>query len=280
MKLNPFSKKANGYLSIIKAQHDQLQQEIEDLEDALVDARADYEAAQEKNKRLREKAGSLSMNTPPAAKAHWPVVCETSQKVKHMEFKLNSLQSRIPPLNRLLAAPERHEKAQAHLQELNSRQGQLESDIAKADVSIAKLEKRVTEVQARIATENQIAAKALIGAEGEFTVPEVLAKLEAELRLAQTALNDLSANKAAWLKEKDDVRSALRDAEREIVYSRATIAEIDLFDKVMPIMDLFALATVSRKEASPSTYEYKYEIEIPSEFIRAARKALGVRTDD
>ena len=48
MKLNPFSKKSNGYLSIIKAQHDQLQQEIEDLEDALVDARADYEAAQEK----------------------------------------------------------------------------------------------------------------------------------------------------------------------------------------------------------------------------------------
>ena len=74
MKLNPFAKKTGAYLASIKTEHDDLQRRIEDIEDELVDARADYEAASDKNTRMREKAGRYSLNTTPEASAHWPVV--------------------------------------------------------------------------------------------------------------------------------------------------------------------------------------------------------------
>lgn len=280
MKLNPFAKKTGAYLASVKAEYDDLKTRVEDIEDELIDARADYEAASEKNSRLRESAGRLSMNTPPAASAHWPVVTAASQKVQQLESKLNDLKSRIPPLARLLEGPDAHEKAQARLDDLNSRQVELTSEIAKADTAMAKLEKRITDVQSRIAAESQLAAVALIGAEGEFTVPEVLAKLEAELRLAQTALNDLTAKKAAWHQEQDDNRKALRNAEHSLVHTRATVIEIELFEKVTPLMELFARAAVSRSACRWGESEYEYLIKISSEQVKAARRALGMTTDD
>ena len=246
----------------------------------MVDARADYEAASDKNTRLRESAGRLSMNTPPAASAHWPVVTAASQKVQRLESDLSDLKSRIPPLRRLLDAQEDHEKAQAQLDQLNSRQVTLTSEMAKADTVMAKLEKRIADVQSRIAAENQLAAEALIGAEGEFTVPEVLAKLEAELRLAQTAMNDLTAKKAAWRQEQDDNRTVLRDAEQALVHTRATVIEIELLEKVFPLMDLFARAAVSRSARHWGDSEHEYLIKIPSDKVLAARRALGMPTAD
>lgn len=280
MKLNPFAKKTGAYLASIKAEHDDLKTRIEDIEDELIDARADYEAAADKNTRLRESAGRLSMNTPPAASAHWPVVTAASQKVQRLESELSDLKSRIPHLRRLLDAPDDHEKAHARLDELNSRQVALTSEMAKADTAVAKLEKRITDVQSRIAAEHQLAAEALIGAEGEFTVPEVLAKLEAELRLAQTALTDLTTKMVAWRQEQDDNRKALREAEHSLAHTRATVIEIELFEKVMPLMDLFARAAIARKACHWGGNEHKYVIEIPSANLEAARKALGVRADD
>ena len=280
MKLNPFAKKTGAYLASIKTEHDDLQRRIEDIEDELVDARADYEAASDQNTRLRESAGRLSMNTPPAASAHWPVVTAASQKVQRLESDLSDLKSRIPPLRRLLDAPEDHEKAQARLDELNTRQVTLTNELAKADTVMAKLEKRIADVQSRIAAENQLAAEALIGAEGEFTVPEVLAKLEAEQRLAQTAMNDLTAKKAAWRQEQDNNRTELRDAEHALVHTRATVIEIELLEKVFPLMDLFARAAVSRSARHWGDSEHEYLIKIPSEQVLAARRALGMPTAD
>ena len=280
MKLNPFAKKTGAYLASVKAEHDDLKTRIKDIEDELFDARADYEAASEKNSRLRESAGRLSMNTPPAASAHWPVVTAASQKVQRLESELSDLKSRIPPLRSLLDAPDDHEKAQARQQELNSRQVELTSGMAKADTAMAKLEKRITDVQSRIAAENQLAAEALIGAEGEFAVPDVLAKLEAELRLAQTALNELANRKTAWLQEQNDNRKALREAEEALVHARAITAEIELFEQVSPLMDLFARAAIARKASHWGGNEHKYVIEIPSANLDAARKALGMRTSD
>lgn len=280
MKLNPFGKKTGAYLASIKTEHDDLQRRIKDIEDELVDARADYEAASDQNTRLRESAGRLSMNTPPAASAHWPVVTAASQKVQRLEAELSDLKSRIPPLRRLLNAPDDHEKAQSHLDQLNSRQATLTNEMTKADTVMAKLEKRIADVQSRIAAENQLAAEALIGAEGEFTVPEVLAKLEAELRLAQTAMNDLTAKKAAWRQEQDDNRTALRDAEHALVHTRATVIEIELLEKVFPLMDLFARAAVSRSARHWGDSEHEYLIKIPSEQVLAARRALDMPTAD
>lgn len=280
MKLNPFTKKTGVYLASIKSEHDDLQRRIEDIEDELVAARTDYEAASDKNTRLRESAGSLSMNTPPAASAHWPVVTATAQKVQRLQSQLRDLKSRIPPLRLLLDAPEDHAKAQTRLDELNARQVTLTSEIAKADTTMTKLEKRITDVQSRIAAENELAAEALIGAEGEFTVPAVLTKLEAELRLAQTAMNDLTAKKTAWRQQQDDNRTALRDAEHSLVHTRATVIEIELFEKVFPLMDLFARAAVARKVSRWGSDENTYLIEIPQANLEVARQALGVGTDD
>ena len=163
---------------------------------------------------------------------------------------------------------------------LNDRQAELSRVIAKADASIAKLEKRIVDVQSRIAAENQLAAEALIGSDGEFTVPEVLAKLDGELRLAQTAMNDLTAKKTAWRQEQDDNRTALRDAEHALVHTRATVIENELLEKVFPMMDLFARAAVSRSARHWGDSEHEYLIKIPSEKVLAARRALGMPTAD
>ena len=66
MKLNPFSKKSNPYLDKIKSEHDALNLELAPLKAELAEAEAEHAAAREKQNRLRDAAGSLSMNTPPA----------------------------------------------------------------------------------------------------------------------------------------------------------------------------------------------------------------------
>jgi len=107
-----------------------------------------------------------------------------------------------------------------------------------------------------------------------------LAKLEAEQRLAQTAMNDLTAKKAAWRQEQDNNRTELRDAEHALVHTRATVIEIELLEKVFPLMDLFARAAVSRSARHWGDSEHEYLIKIPSEQVLAARRALGMPTAD
>lgn len=72
----------------------------------------------------------------------------------------------------------------------------------------------------------------------------------------------------------------MREAEHSLVHTRATVIEIELFEKVMPLMDLFARAAVSRSARHWGDSEYEYLIKIPSEQVTAARRALGMTTED
>lgn len=280
MKLNPFTKKTGAYLAGIKSQHDDLQSRLQATEEELLAARADYETVRDEDTRLQQVAGRFSLNTTSDASTHWPLVMAASQKVQRLESVLSNLKSQIAPLRSLLDAPGCHETAQIQLQALTTRQAELERELTKAETSTSKLERRIADVQARIAAESQLAAETLIGTDGEFTVPEVLTKLEAQLRLAQAALADLSAKKGAWNQEQETIREELGKAERELQHTRATMAEIDLFEKVTPIMDWFARAAVARKVSHWGSDENTYLIEIPQANLDAARQALGVGTDD
>ena len=112
MKLNPFSKTSNPYLDKIKAEHDALNQELTPLKAELAEAEAEHAAAREKQTRLRDAAGSMSMNTPPAAKAHWPILCEANQRMERLKSKVSNLESQLRPLQQVLATPERLEPVQ------------------------------------------------------------------------------------------------------------------------------------------------------------------------
>ena len=81
MKLNPFSKKSNPYLDKVKAEQDALNLELAPLKAELAEAEAEHAAAREKQTRLRDAAGSMSMNMLPATKAHWPILCETIKTI-------------------------------------------------------------------------------------------------------------------------------------------------------------------------------------------------------
>lgn len=113
MKLNPFSKKSNPYLDKIKSERDALNLELAPLKAELAEAEAEHAAAREKQTRLRDAAGSMSMNTPPAAKAHWPILCEANQRMERLKSKVSNLESQLRPLQQVLATPERFAVAPA-----------------------------------------------------------------------------------------------------------------------------------------------------------------------
>ncbi len=72
----PLSTKSNPYLDKIKAEHDALNQELTPLKAELAEAEAEHAAAREKQNRLRDAAGSMSMNTPPEPNSTWAICGE------------------------------------------------------------------------------------------------------------------------------------------------------------------------------------------------------------
>ena len=151
MKLNPFSKKSNRYLDKIKAEHDALNQELTPLKAELAEAEAEHAAAREKQTRLRDAAGSMSMNTPSAAKAHWPILCEANQRMERLKSKVSNLESQLRPLQQALATPERFALARKQLDDLMAQRKALTAEVQTVDGQLTKIAKRLVDLEARIA---------------------------------------------------------------------------------------------------------------------------------
>lgn len=275
MKLNPFSKKINnGYFAHVKTQHEQLGRERTALRAELSLAEADYAQVNDKYDRLCKSAGSMSMNPLPAASAMRPQVNAAYQRVAQLKSKISSLEDRMAPLHRVLVAPDDFAQSKARLAELVAQRKSLDSDREVAEARAAKLQKRITDLEARIATETKAASQHLLEAEGEFVVPEQLARLETELRIVRASLAEQQARKEAIAAQLGEMPKAMRKARDSYVANRAVVAEIELYEQLMPIMESMARASVTQREISGRRDECRYEIEIPQELVEAADAAL------
>lgn len=275
MKLNPFNKKSAGYFDKIKADHNQLSRQLAATKMELIEAEAQHAREREKQTRLRDAGGSMSMNVPPAASAHWPVFSAAHQRVDHLKSQVSNLEGQMRPLQRVLNAPEAFAQARKTLDELIAQSKASTANVETTDSQIAKLNKRIADLEARIATETKSASQALLEGEGEFVIPESLTKLEVELRIARSSLADLQSKRDMASSKLGDLPAAIRDAERTFIHCRADVAEIELYEQLMPVMNAVARASAARRETSYRHDESRFEIEIPRELVEIAQAALA-----
>ena len=116
----------------------------------------------------------------------------------------------------------------------------------------------------------------MVAAEGEFVLPEALTKLDAELRVARATLENVTGKLRALDADIAAIPNQLRDAERAFEHAQATVAKIDLHEQLSHLYDALARASVTDHACGYRSHrESKYEIEIPHEYIEAARAKLA-----
>jgi chromosome segregation ATPase len=275
MKLIPFNKKPTAYYDKVKADHDQLSRRLAGVKKDLVEAEAQYARESEKQTRLRDAGGSMSMNVPPAASAHWPVFTAAHQRVDHLKSQVSNLEGQMRPLQHVLNAPEAFAHARKTLDELIAQSKTSTAHVETTDSQIAKLNKRIANLEIRITAETKSASQTLLEGDGEFVVPESLTKLEVELRIAGSSLTDLQSKRDMASAKLGDLPAAIRDAERTFIHCRADVAEIELCEQMMPVMSAVARASAARRETNYRHDETRFEIEIPRELVDAAQAALA-----
>lgn len=280
MKLNPFNKKGNGYVEQVKTEHAQLTRQLEKRQQELLDAEAEHARERAKQTRLREAAGSLSMNTPPAAKAHWPVLCAANERMEHLKSQVENITNQLRPLARVLEAPEALAQAQRQLDEVLARDKASTQAWSKTEAQIAKLTQRITELEARIATETQAATTTLLATEGEFAAPETLTKLEMELRLNHATLAGLNAEQEAMKSQRQALPQEISAAISNFKWRRADMAEVELYEQLQPLMPVLARASAAKRQSDYNHREDRFVIEIPQGLIEAAQTALGAEIPD
>ncbi|MBK7953732.1 MAG: hypothetical protein IPK02_07050 [Candidatus Accumulibacter sp.] len=107
---------------------------------------------------MRDAAGKMSMNTPPAAKAHWPVLCAAHEKVDRLKSQASSLESQIRPLLRVLDAPDAFAQAKKKLDDLVTQNKAQSAEVENTEALIAKICQRVADLRRRIAAETSCRA--------------------------------------------------------------------------------------------------------------------------
>ena len=116
----------------------------------------------------------------------------------------------------------------------------------------------------------------MAAADGEFVLPEALTKLDIELRVALATLENVTGKVAALDADIANIPNQLRDAERSFEHAQATVAKIELHEQLPEIYDALARASVTDHACGYRSHrESKYEIEIPHEYIEAARAKLA-----
>ena len=275
MKLNPFNKKSTGYYDKVRADHEQLSRQLATAKKELIEAEEQHTREREKQTRLRDAAGSMSMNVPPAASAHWPVFTAAHQRVDQLKSQVTNLEGQMRPLQRVLDAPEAFAQARKTLDELIAQSKASTANVETTESQIAKLNTRKADLEARITAETKSASQTLLEGEGEFVVPESLTKLEVELRIARSSLADLQSKRDMASAKLGDLPAAIREAERTFIHCRADVAEIELYEQLMPVMSAVARASAARRETSYRHDESRFEIEIPRELVGIAQAALA-----
>ena len=273
MKLNPFNKKSTAYYDKVKAEYDKLDRELTATKDQLNEAEADFERKRHRQFEL-DQHGSMYSSTREQSQASF-AASEASNRVSHIKGEIGQLQSQIAPLRRIALAPDRFTQAKQAFDDLVAQKLATTGELEKANALIAKVSKHVAEVDARIVTETQSATQTLLNAEGEFNVPEVLTRLESELRLGKSSLAELEGKRDTLLAELRELPTAIREAERVFIGCRADVVEIELYEQLMPVMGLFARASAARRQNDYRHDKTQFEIEIPHALVEIAQQALA-----
>ncbi len=274
MKLNPFSKKS-GYYARIKAEHAEEQRKLDALNTEVTEAQADYEAKAQASADL-ERRNSGKPYLSDAESAARRMRDEAYQRAEELRSKVFEQQRKTNELRHIIEGPDKLEQSRAAIIDLRHRRGNLQAERAQSEKLIAKIDKRIGELEQRIAAETQSASEAMAAAESEFALPETLTRLDVELRVAHTTRTNLASKVQTLDEEIKSIPEQLRQAERTFEHAQATVAEIDLNEQLPNLYDLLARASVADHACGyRSRNEYKYEIEIPHDHIEAARAKLA-----
>jgi chromosome segregation ATPase len=266
------NRKSNGYLARITTEYRALEHELADAQAQLETAEAELERQQRRYQLARE--GTQYLSSPNDKQASL-AVSEARNRVTDIRGDVAQLQSRIGPLKRLATAPEALAQAKQVLDELRS---QLKTAMAESETTaalITKVSARVADLERRIASETQTATATLLNDEGDFVVPEVLTRLEAELRLAKASLTELHNKQEALQRQCQELPAAIREAEQQVTWYRAITTEIELYEQLQPVMPALARASVARRQTGALRDARRFEIEITPEWLESAEAGLA-----
>ena len=275
MKLNPFSKKStSGYYERIKAEFAEAKQQFEEAQAAANEAKADAEAKRQYAFELEQRGNQHSISEQErrarlAASA-------AQNRAGDLERKLSPLKSKLSDLRHILEGPSKLESARTTIIELRRHRNALQAERKQHSSLIAKLQKRIGELEQRIAAETHSASEMMAAADGEFVLPEALTKLDIELRVALATLENVTGKVAALDADIANIPNQLRDAERSFEHAQATVAKIELHEQLHHLYDALARTSVADHACGYRSHrESKYEIDIPHEYIEAARAKLA-----
>lgn len=275
MKLNPFSKKTTtGYYDRIKAEFAEVKQQIEEAQAAADNAKADAETKRKYAFELEQRGNHHSISEQ---ERRAQIAASAAQnRAGDLELKLSPLKSKLSDLRHILEGPGKLESARTTIIEFRRRRNALQAEHEQNSKLIAKLEKRIGELEQRIIDETQFASETMAASEGEFVLPEALTKLDVELRVARATLENVTGKVAALDADIANIPNQLRDAERSFEHAQATVAKIELHEQLPHLYDALARASVTDHACGYRSHrESKYEIEIPHEYLEAARAKLA-----
>ncbi|MFZ4482282.1 MAG: hypothetical protein ACOYNZ_20585 [Rhodoferax sp.] len=275
MKLNPFRKKTNGYYDSVKAKFDKLDSDHQAKQVELAAVQAEYEDAKVIYWQMRSAAGNHSYRTSKEEGDQHLLMSSLYNRAGSLQGEIGQIESQLDPLRKIAQGPQQFEQAQAELKGLLEQRRSLTEEGHVTEALIAKLSKRVANLEARILSETNAASSLLITTEGEFNVPESLIKIEVELRLAKGSLADMQMKLAGIAVRTEELRVAIKDSERNFFHARSVVAEIELQEHLVPIMNLVARATVSRHQSNYSADQMKFEIDIPRALIEPTELELA-----
>jgi chromosome segregation ATPase len=271
MKLNPFSKKSSAYYDKVKAEYNKMNNELAGLKKQLESAKV----AADREKSIYEKLNETTHNTTENKSRQHRIWSEACNSVSNIESEILQIDSRISHPRNVVEAPDQYITAKQTLEDLFARQMSLNSEREKTDERLAEVGKHIADFETRIATETTVAAQSLLSKESEFVVPELLTKLDMEVRLRKALQVELQTKSEALVVELRELLNAINEGQRLYVFWRMVITEIELNEQLMPIMDLFARTSVARYQYYKAGNDRKYEIEISHELIESAEAALA-----
>jgi chromosome segregation ATPase len=270
MRLNPFSKKTTtGYYERLKAECADLALQVQEAKAAADHAKADYEAKVQTSCDMEVRYADKHFLTEQESQARRERD-DAYNRAEDLRRKAWELEHKHNRLRWTVEAPARMDEVKQTIAHLRSERAALSDEAAKTEGLIAKLHRRVEDLEQRIARETQAASQSMVAADGEFVMPEALTRLDVELRVTRATLAERQSKLAELKDALALIPDQVRDAQRTYGSARAAVAEIELQEQLPNWLDVIALAALSA-----SSDARKYVIEIPPEAADAARAKLA-----
>lgn len=278
MKLKAFSKKSNGYLSRIQAEHQQLLDEREEQAIELDELEGELEQKRRLLHNLEERGSAYSSSEIESQTRL--AVSEMANRVLDYRSALTELDREIAQRAHIAFAPDRYADAKRTLEALQAETKTLEQTKQQTQTQLAKVEKRIADLHARIERETESATASLLAADDEFETPAKLSQLEIDLRLATNAHSQLTKQLNEITERLLQIPQEARLVRIEFRSHRATVAEIELYEQLKTIMPALARASVCRHDNDSRHRVNHFEIEIPQALIDSAQKQLAAELAD